>query len=133
MPEIQIKKVIDLRKGSYVWYNNEVYEVLEIETAKTGKHGSAKARVVIRSVTSGKVAEIVKPTQDPIEVPVIKKIKGQVVSKISDNVYLIMDMETYETFEAKVTSEEIKDKIAEGNRVLVWDVGEKIIVQTFKE
>ncbi|MEM1688254.1 MAG: hypothetical protein QXM04_02610, partial [Nanopusillaceae archaeon] len=92
-----------------------------------------KARVVIRSVTSGKVAEIVKPTQDPIEVPVIKKIRGQVVSKISDNVYLIMDMETYETFEAKVTSEEIKDKIAEGNRVLVWDVGEKIIVQTFKE
>jgi len=133
MPEIQIKKVIDLKKGSYVWYNNEVYEVLEIETSKTGKHGSAKARVVMRSLTSDKTVEIVKPTQDPIEVPIVKKIKGQVISKISEDSYMVMDLETYETFEAKVKDENLKGKIEEGNRVMVWDVGERLIVQVFKE
>jgi len=133
MPEIQVKKVNDLKKGSYVWYNNEVYEVLEIETSKTGKHGAAKARIVMRSLVSGKTIELVKPTQDPIEVPIVKKIKGQVISKISDDTYMVMDLETYETFEAKVKSDELKGKIEEGNRVMVWDVGEKIIVQAFKE
>jgi len=133
MPEIQVKKVNDLRKGSYVWYNNEVYEVLEIETSKTGKHGAAKARIVMKSLVSGKTTELVKPTQDPIEVPIVKKIKGQVISKISDDTYMVMDLETYETFEAKVVDEGLKGKIEEGNRVMVWDVGEKIIIQAFKE
>jgi len=133
MPEIQVKKVNDLRKGSYVWYNNEVYEVLEIETSKTGKHGAAKARIVMKSLVSGKTMELVKPTQDPIEVPIVKKIKGQVISKVSDDTYMVMDLETYETFEAKVVDEGLKGKIEEGNRVMVWDVGEKIIVQAFKE
>jgi len=133
MPEIQVKKVNDLKKGSYVWYNNEVYEVLEIETSKTGKHGAAKARIVMRSLVSGKTIELVKPTQDPIEVPIVKKIKGQVISKISDDTYMVMDLDTYETFEAKVRNDELKGKIVEGNRVMVWDVGEKIIVQVFKE
>ena len=133
MSEIQVGKVSDLKKGSYVWYNNEVYEVLEIEVSKTGKHGAAKARIVMKSLISGKTVEIVKPTQDTIEIPIVKKIRGQVVSKLSDNSYLVMDLETYETFEAKVIDEELKGKISEGNRVLVWDVGEKIIVQVFRE
>ncbi|MGB9674869.1 MAG: translation initiation factor IF-5A [Nanopusillaceae archaeon] len=133
MPEIQIKKVIDLKKGSYVWYNNEVWEVLEMEVAKTGKHGSAKARIVMRSLTTGKTTEISKPTQDPIEVPVINKIRGQVIAKVSDDVYTVMNMDTYETFDAKVLDDTLKGRIQEGQKVLVWDIGEKIIVQAFKE
>ncbi len=133
MPEIQVKKVIDLKKGSYIWYNNEVWEVLEMETAKTGKHGSAKAKILIRSIISGRTTEIVKPTQDPIEVPVINKIKGQVIAKISDDKYTVMDLDTYETFDAKVLDENLKGKIQEGQKVLVWDVGERIIIQAFRE
>lgn len=132
MPEIQIKRVIDLKKGSYVWYNNDAWEVLEIETAKTGKHGSAKARIVIKSVTTGKVTELIKPTQDPIEVPVINKRKCQVVAKVSDNLFTVMDLDTYETFDAKAL-DEIKDRLEEGQKVIVWDFGEKIIVQAFKD
>ncbi len=104
-----------------------------METAKTGKHGSAKARILIRSIVSGKTTELVKPTQDPIEVPVINKIKGQVIAKISDDKYTVMDLDTYETFDAKVLDENLKGKIQEGQKVLVWDVGEKLIVQAFKE
>ncbi|BBL45459.1 translation initiation factor 5A [Nanobdella aerobiophila] len=133
MPEIQVKKVVDLKKGSYVWYNNEAWEVLEMETAKTGKHGSAKARIVIRSIISGKTTELVKPTQDPIEVPIINKIRGQVIAKVSDIQYTVMNLDTYETFDAKILDDDMKGRIQEGQKVLVWDIGEKIIVQGFKE
>ncbi len=132
MPEIQVKKVVDLKKGSYVWYNNEVWEVLDIEIAKTGKHGSAKARITMKSITSGKVTELVKQTQDPIEIPIINKIRGQIIAKIDDNIYSVMNLDTYETFEAKVLDENLKN-LKEGQKVIVWDIGEKIIVQGFKE
>ncbi len=89
-----------------------------METAKTGKLVSAKARILIRSVVSGKTTELEKPTQEPIEVPVINKIKGQVIAKISDDKYTIMDLDTYETFDAKVLDENLKGKIQEGQKVV---------------
>lgn len=131
MPEIQIKKVADIKKGSYIWYNNKVYEVVEIEFSKTGKHGSAKARIVAISLDGEKV-EIIKPTQDPIEVPVINKIRGVVISILGEDKAMVMDNETYETHECKIHKDLI-GKIKEGQKVLVWDMGEKIIIQGFKE
>jgi hypothetical protein len=44
-----------------------------------------------------------------------------------------MDLDTYETFDAKVLDENLKGKIQEGQKVLVWDVGERIIIQAFRE
>jgi len=131
MPEIQIKKVIDLKPGNYIWYNNKVYRVVGIETSKTGKHGSAKARVEAISFDGDKIV-LIKPTQDPIEVPVIKKVKGQVISVLSDDKVMVMDLDTYETFEAYV-SDEFKGKISEGQKVVVWDIGDKIVMQAFKD
>jgi len=131
MVEIQVKKVIDLKPGNYIWHNGKVYKVVSVETSKTGKHGSAKARVEAISFDGDKIV-IIKPTQDPIEVPMIKKIKGQVISILSEDRVMVMDMDTYETFEAVVT-DELKGKLTEGQRVVVWDIGEKVVMQAFKE
>ena len=131
MVEIQVKKVIDLKPGNYIWHNGKVYKVVSVETSKTGKHGSAKARVEAISFDGDKVV-IIKPTQDPIEVPMIKKTKGQVISVLSEDRVMVMDMDTYETFEAVVT-DELKGKLTEGQRVVVWDIGEKVVMQAFKE
>jgi len=131
MVEIQIKKVIDLKPGNYIWHNGKVYKVVSVETSKTGKHGSAKARIEAISFDGNKVV-IIKPTQDPIEVPMIKRIKGQVISVLSEDRVMVMDMDTYETFEAVVT-DDLKGKLTEGQRVVVWDIGEKVVMQAFKE
>ena len=131
MVEVQVKKVIDLKPGNYIWYNGKVYKVVSIETSKTGKHGSAKARVEAISFDGDKIV-LIKPTQDPIEVPMIKKIKGQVISVLSEDRVMVMDMDTYETFEARV-NDDLKGKISEGQRVVVWDIGEKVVMQAFKE
>ncbi len=143
--EIIVKKVSELKPGNYI-YNDadgEVYKIVNIETSKAGKHGSAKARIEAISIISGKKIVLVKPTSDPIKVPQIKKIRGQVIAlekrkvptpegEKEEVIAQVMDMETYETIEAKVP-DELKDKVQEGSNVMVWDVGVPIIMQVFKE
>ncbi len=131
MVEIQIKKVADIKPGNYIWYNGKVYKVVSVETSKTGKHGSAKARIEAISFDGDKVV-LIKPTQDPIETPVIEKRKAQVISVLSEDRVMVMDMETYETYEAYVT-DTLKGKLKEGDNVVVWDIGEKIVMQRFRE
>ena len=143
--EIIVKKVSELKVGNFI-YNDadgEVYKIVSIETSKAGKHGSAKARIEAISVISGRKLVLVKPTSDPIKVPVIKKIRGQVIAVTKQKVPTpegekeeiiaqVMDMETYETIEAKVP-DELKEKVKEGANVMVWDVGVPIVMQVFKE
>ncbi len=128
--EIRTAKVNDIKVGNYIYVNGKVYRVVNIEKSKTGKHGSAKARIEAVSFDGDKVV-LIKPTQDPIEVPMIEKIKGQVLSVLSDDKVLVMNMETYETFEA-VVEEQLKGKLSEGQTVIVWDIGEKVVRQAFK-
>ena len=143
--EIIVKKVSELKVGNYIYNeaDGEVYKIVNIETSKAGKHGSAKARIEAVSLISGKKIVLVKPTSDPIKVPQIKKIRGQVIAlerrkvptpegEKEEVIAQVMDMETYETIEAKVP-DEFKDKIQEGSNVMVWDVGVPIVMQVFKE
>ena len=143
--EIIVKKVSELKVGNYIYNeaDGEVYKIVNIETSKAGKHGSAKARIEAVSIISGKKIVLVKPTSDPIKVPQIKKIRGQVIAlerrkvptpegEKEEVIAQVMDMETYETIEAKVP-DEFKDKIQEGSNVMVWDVGVPIVMQVFKE
>ncbi|MFP3484331.1 MAG: translation initiation factor IF-5A, partial [Caldivirga sp.] len=36
----------DIKEGSYIMIDNVPCRVVEVEKSKTGKHGSAKARIV---------------------------------------------------------------------------------------
>nr|Q74N24.2 RecName: Full=Translation initiation factor 5A; AltName: Full=Hypusine-containing protein; AltName: Full=eIF-5A [Nanoarchaeum equitans Kin4-M] len=143
--EVIVKKVGELKVGNYIYneQDGEVYKIVSIETSKPGKHGSAKARIEAISVTSGKKIVIIKPTSDPIKVPQIKKIKGQIIAtekrkvpspqgEVEEVVAQVMDLETYEVIEAKVP-EELKDKVEPGANVIVWDLGVPVVMQVFKQ
>jgi len=131
MVEIQVEKVINIKPGRYIYYNGKIYKVVSVETSKTGKHGSAKARIEAISLDGEKIV-IIKPTQDNIEVPIIVKRRGQVISVLGPDRVLVMDNEMYETYEARVP-EELRDKVKEGVNVLVWDIGEKVVMQVYRE
>ena len=63
-----------------------------------------------------------------VEVPIIEKKSAQVLS-VSENTAQIMDLETYETFDAEI-GEEVKGKINEGETVMYWDIlGTRVIKQ----
>jgi len=107
--------------GSYIIINDEPCRIVEYDKSKPGKHGSAKARVVAIGVFDGSKRSIVSPVSAGIEIPIIEKRVGQVISILS-NVQL-MDMETFETFDVPLPNdEELKGKIIEGIEVEYWRV-----------
>ena len=113
----------DIKEGSYIMIDNVPCRVVEVEKSKTGKHGSAKARIVGIGVIDGVKRTIVVPTDAAVEVPVIEKFTAQVISISGDSVQL-MDLRNYQTFEipSSYIEDEAKGKLEPGVQVEVWDV-----------
>ncbi len=110
-----------IKVGSYIVIDDEPCKVVEVTKSKPGKHGSAKARIVAIGVFDNVKRSIVVPTSAMVNVPIINKLSAQVLSIMGDTVQL-MDLNTYEVYEATMpTEEEIKSKLAPGVEVEVWE------------
>src|SRR5579872_4103765 len=121
-----------LKDGSYIIIDGEACRIVEYDKSKPGKHGAAKARVVGIGVFDGVKRSLVLPVSTNVEVPLIEKKSGQVVSSNPQNVQL-MDLETFETFDVPVpTDEDIKSKIASGAEVEYWRVLGKMKIMRVK-
>ena len=115
-------EVGSVKEGQYIVVDGEPCRVVDLEKSKPGKHGSAKARIVAVGVFDGVKRSIVSPVDARIEVPVIEKRSGQVISTTPETVQL-MDLETYETFETPMpTEEELKGRITNGAEVEYWKI-----------
>jgi translation initiation factor 5A len=111
-----------LRIGSYVIIDGEPCRIVGLTKSKPGKHGSAKARIVAMGIFDGAKRTFVKPVSAQIEVPLIEKQGGQVVSILPSAVQ-VMDLETYEIFEVPLPEEEnLKSKLASGVEVEYWRI-----------
>jgi translation initiation factor 5A len=119
-----------LKIGQYIAVDGEPSRIVEFEKSKPGKHGAAKARIVAIGVFTDQKRAIISPVDAKIEVPLIEKRSGQVISKMGD-VVQIMDLETYQTFETPMpTEEDLKAKLASGLEVEYWSMlGRKKIVR----
>ncbi len=117
----------DVKIGSYIIIDGEPCRIIEYDKSKPGKHGSAKARVVATGVFDGSKRSLVSPVSAGIEIPMIEKRTGQVISmNMEQGIIQLMDMETFETFDSPPPDdEEIKNKLAEGNEVEYWKVLER--------
>ncbi|MEM4865936.1 MAG: translation initiation factor IF-5A, partial [Acidilobaceae archaeon] len=51
----------DLKKGSFIVIDGEPCKIVDMSTAKTGKHGSAKAHVVAIGVFTGQKRTLIAP------------------------------------------------------------------------
>lgn len=91
----------NLKEGNYIIIDGEPCKIISLTKGKTSKHGEAKARVEAIGVFDGKKRNLVKPVTASVEVPIILKKKGQVVS-VQGNIAQIMDLETYEMMDLTV-------------------------------
>jgi translation initiation factor 5A len=118
-----MSKPVDLgstKVGSYILIEGEPCRIVEYDKSKPGKHGAAKARVVGIGVFDGVKRSLVLPVSTNVEVPLIEKKSGQVVSQSANKVQ-IMDLETFETIDVpEPTEEELKSKLASGAEVEYW-------------
>ena len=112
----------DLKKGSYIVIDGEPCVVLDVSKSKPGKHGAAKVRIDARGLFDGNRRSRIFPAGADVEIPIIDKRTGQVLS-VSGNVVQIMDMENYEdVFEVPLDEldPEIRERLSPGVEVEYW-------------
>ncbi len=119
-----------LKEGKYVILDGEPCRIVSTEKSKTGKHGHAKVRITAIGLFDGSKRSVVYPADTSVEVPVIDKRNGQVIS-LTGNSVTVMDLETYQSFDLPIPEEEeLKEKLAAGVQVEYWDiVGRKKITR----
>ena len=114
----------ELRVGSYVIINDAPCVVKKIDTSKTGKHGASKVRIEAIGLIDGKKRIIVKPGHERLEVPLIQKKRGQILSM--NGKVTLMNVETFET----VDDVQLGDvDVSEGDTVEYWVVDNVKIIK----
>ena len=112
----EMKEIRELKEGRYVNVDDEPCKIIKITTSKPGKHGSAKANVDAVSIFTGAKKSIVGPVSTKVQVPVIDKRTGQILT-LSDEEALIMDMETFEQISIPINADH-EQPLAEGGEIL---------------
>ena len=108
-------EVRTLKEGKYVLIDEEPCVIKSISQAKTGKHGSAKARIDAIGIFDNSKRSIVAPVTDKIYVPLVERKNGQVLS-VKGDVVQIMDNADYSTLELKIP-EDLQGKIEAGKDI----------------
>ncbi len=127
MGEIKQMQAGDLRPGSYLILDSIACVVKDVQTSKTGKHGSSKCRIEAVGIINRQKKIHMCPSTDNVEVPIIEKKNAQVLS-VHGETATVMDNDTFETFDLKI-ADELKEKVKEGSIVNYWIIlDEKIIM-----
>ena len=110
------KEVRELKVGRYLNIDDEPCKIISMTTSKPGKHGSAKASIEATSIFTGAKKSITSPVSAKVQVPMIDKRKGQILSIRDDEVQL-MDLETFETFSMAINDDH-ESELVEGGEVM---------------
>ncbi len=131
----------DMKVGRYMIdpKTSEPCKIISIDKSKPGKHGSAKARIVMVGLFKGRKRDFVGPVTTRLSVPVIDK-RSALVTVITGDAVQIMDNESYDTFETDLpTNEKVRTKLQslykDGKAVDVeyWVIMDKIIINAARE
>ncbi len=126
-----------LKIGSYILLpvsneaTGEPCRIVEYDTSKPGKHGSAKARIVGVGIFDGQKRPHVGPVSMQVHVPLIDKRTGQVISITGDTIQ-VMDSETFETIDMTLIDEEVQGKLETGQNVEYWKVMDRTKIMRTK-
>jgi len=122
---LKIINATDAKVGTSIIVDGEPCTVKKMDISKTGKHGHAKCRIEAVGIISEGKKVFVIPGHDRLEVPLVEKRKGQVLS-VGDKVNL-MDLDNFETLEVDCV-EEIRNELVTNDNVEYWDVeGIKVV------
>lgn len=130
-----MSKPVDLgsvKEGSYIILDGEPCRVVEVEKSKPGKHGSAKVRLVGISIFTASKKSYVSPAESRVEVPLIDKRSGQIIST-TQNTVQVMDLQTFEVFETPTPpANELGGTLGHGTEVEYWTVMGKSKIMRIK-
>ncbi len=126
-----------LKIGSYILLpvsdqpSGEPCRIVEYDTSKPGKHGSAKARIVGVGVFDDQKRPHVGPVSMQVHIPLIDKRLGQIIS-MSGDITQVMDSETFETIDVTLIDDEVKGKLENGQNIEYWKVMDRTKIMRIK-
>jgi len=120
-----------LKPGRFIILDGEACKITNMEKSAPGKHGHAKYRVTAVNLVTGNKKIVVLTGHAKVDVPIIEKKSAQVLSVSGDSAQL-MDLETYETVEAEIDKDEIRDPVEAGQQVLYWRIMGKNVIKQIK-
>ncbi len=107
------KKVGSIKIGRYIIDpdSNEPCRVISIDKSKPGKHGAAKARMMLIGLFDNQKRQFISPVDKRVNVPIIEKRVAQITNVETNTGFVhAMDNETYNTFVADPPSDEELNK-----------------------
>ncbi|PMD15277.1 eukaryotic translation initiation factor eIF-5A [Hyaloscypha hepaticicola] len=111
-----------LHKSGYTMLKGKSCKILEISTAKPGKHGHAKCTFKGRDIFTGAIVEDFHPSSYNMEVPVVKKTEYDVLH-VSRDGFLNLLSELGEKQDVKIPEgdlgQRIRDYLDQGKIVTV--------------
>lgn len=123
---LKIISATEAKVGTNIIVEGTPCTVKKMDVSKTGKHGHSKVRMEAVGILTGQKKVFVIPGHDRIEVPMVNKRKGQVLS-MGDKTVSLMDLENFETIDV-LCPDEIKSELEVNSNAEYWDVeGEKIV------
>ena len=105
----------ELEKGSYFIYNNDPVRVTRKETVAYGTHSHSKLKIFFQGLNEKGEKSINLHHTDKVEIVDIIRKLGQIISKTNNKIQ-IMDMVSYETFDANARAELFND-LKDGDNV----------------
>lgn len=128
MADKTVALIKDLKPNGFVIIDGVPCRVERVQSSTSGKHGHAKVRLDAIGLFDNIRKSIIAPAHENIEVPIVEKKRGQVVS-ITGSKAQIMNLTDYSVIEMEIP-EDRKDKIRQGEDV---DYFEVLDVKTLKE
>jgi len=121
-----------LKVGHNIIIDNEPCRIVELEKSKPGKHGSAKVRLVAMGIFDNVKRSLVGPADNKVEVPIIDKKTGQVLS-ISEDSASVMDSETLQVIEMPLPKDEaVRSRLEPGVSVEYWNIINRFLLVGIK-
>ena len=125
---LKIINATEAKSGTNIIVDGMPCTVRSMDVSKTGKHGHSKCRFEAIGMINGQKKVFVAPGHDKLEVPLVEKKKGQVLSK-SDGKVSLMDLESFETIEVPCSDQEVFEELEENGNCEYWNIEGVTIVK----
>ena len=117
----------ELHEGKYLLIDDVPCRIVSIDKSKTGKHGSAKLRIVAVGIFDGNKKNLLTTADSDVEVPIINRKNAQVLS-VSGNTAQVMDQSNYEVFEMEIPAE-LQGQVEAGKEVELMEAMGRRVMQ----
>jgi len=105
----------ELKTGNYIKLNNNIVKVVRKEVVAYGTHSHSKTKLFVQGLFSKGEKSVNMNHHDNVEMVDVIRKEGQVICKLTNKVQ-VMDNVSYETVDADVDSELLKE-LNEGDNV----------------